>query len=771
MRTARRGSLRLACSLASLQILTLCAFALSCEAPPSPSLEVTARAGPDATSWRVEPTDLLEQPLAPTEMMWSAALVPPDAAEPVSLLGGWSLVESNGTRSFLWSSGPKSSFRIYADTADQLTLVIRARAFAHPDPHFERQRIIASLNGAPLGEFTLEATVGEYSLPLPAARVKRGWNHIDFEYGWTVAPADVVKGSTDRRKLAVAFEAVRIRRSRTTAEPVTIRSPDAAEGRAALAQRHAGDFSYLLRIPAAAHLEVGWIAASVGGAAQMRVEIETDEARDSLFAGAVARGGAEHTMNFDLAPWAGRFARVRLSLDDLPSDSLWLWTTLRVVSDPPAAVAAPPPTPTFRGINVVFVLLDASNRARFGPWGSDRATTPNLDALVPESLVFDAAHAHAPYTLASTASLFTSQLPTEHGIVDKSDRLGPDAVTLASAMRSGGYATAAFSGNLFVSRRFGMERGFEIFEELFRGKTDGSVAKATDFDAPVGRWLDGVADGARTGDRPFFLYLHLVQPHEPYNVAPPDLYRDLDPGYTGPVDGSVTSMYQLYEGRLSPDARDLAQLQRLYEGNVRFADAALGRLVERLRRDGLLERTLLIVAADHGEALGERGRFGHNYSVDESMTSIPLLVRLPADLRRTGRVPGNVGSIDLGPMILETAGLPVPASFRGRNPLRSRTGTAEDRVLYARSAKTSPQVALWIDEWKYVYDGGERRVTKMGNSDLVEADQSALRPVTLDFFEAARRSLEAAKQGRAESVGSLPDDERDALKALGYLQE
>jgi arylsulfatase A-like enzyme len=474
-------------------------------------------------------------------------------------------------------------------------------------------------------------------------------------------------------------------------------------------------------------------------------------------------------MDLDLAPWAGRFARLRFALDDLPPDSRWLWTTLQLVSDSPAMVATPPPT--LRGINVVFVVLDASNRARFGPWGSARATTPNLDSLVPESLVFDAAHAHASYTLASTASLFTSQFPTEHGIAGKRDRLGPDSPTLAAVMLDAGYATAAFSGNIFVARSFGMQRGFETFEELFRGKTGGVVAKASEFDAPVGRWLDGVGEGARTGERPFFLYLHFVQPHEPYDAAPPEFYRDLEPGYAGPIDGSVESMYQLYEGRLSPDAQDLAQLQRLYEGNLRFADAALGRLVERLRRDGLLDRTLLIVTSDHGEALGEGGLFGHNVSVDESMTSIPLLVRLPAELRRTGRVSENVGSIDLGAMILETAVLPVPASFRGRNPLRCRIGVVEDRVLYARSAQTAPQVALWIDEWKYVYDGGARRLGRMGNPDLVEADETALRPVTLDFLEAARRSLEAASQGRAESAGGLSADEREALKALGYLRE
>lgn len=756
MNPARRRSRRVARSLAPICGLVLGAFAVSCEAP-RPKLELTARAAPEATSWRVAPTDLLEQPFAPSEMTWSIALVPPDPAASASLLGGWSALESAGTRNFIWSSGPRSSLRVYADASDSLTLALRARAFAHPKADIGRQRIIASLNGERFAEFELDAAAADYALPLPPARVKPGWNQVEFEYGWTAVPADVVPDSTDRRALAVAFESVRLLRSQTPTEPVTIRSPRNADGQAALVQRTAGDFSYLLRVPPDAHLEVGWTAASGGGDARMRVEIDTDDGRTSLFSGPVARDGDEHSMTLDLTPWAGRFARLRFALDDVVSGSDWLWTKLRVASDAPApvATAAQAPAPTLRGINVVFVLFDASNRARFGPWGSDRATTPNLDALVSESLVFDAVHAHAPYTLASTASLFTSQLPPEHGIVEKRDRLGSEPATLASTLRDGGYATAAFSGNLFVARAFGMERGFDVFEELFRGKTGGVVAKATDYDAPVGQWLDSVADGARSGAHPFFLYLHFVQPHEPYDVASPDLYRDLVPGYAGPIDGSVKSMYQLYDGTLSPDARDLEQLQRLYEGNVRFADAALGRLVERLRRDGLLERTLLIVTADHGEALGEGGRFGHNTSVDESMTSIPLLVRLPAALRRTGRIAQNVGSIDLGPMILETAGLPVPASFKGRNPLRGNSGTAEDRVLYARSAGSSPQVALWIDEWKYVYDGGARHLTSIGEADRVETDRSAQMPVTLDFFEAARRSLEAAKAGHVESVGNL----------------
>jgi arylsulfatase len=686
-------------------------------------------------------------------------------------VGGWSEFESSGPLRFIWSSGPKSSLRLFVDTPDQLTLSIRARAFAHPDARFEKQRITVSLNGERLDEFAIDASIEHHVLPLPFDRVKRGWNEIDFAYAWTQAPADVVPGSVDERELAVAYEEVRVLRSRHATDAVTVRGAGASDAQPALLQRDAGDFSYLLRVPEDARLEVGWTAASGGGDAQLQIEIETDEGATTLFEGAVARDGAAHKLDLDLAPWSGRFARLRFALGDLPPRARWFWTKLALVAASPAVAVAPAPAPSLRGVNVVFVLLDASNRAHFGPWGSDRGTTPNLDALVPESLVFDAAHAHASYTLASTASLFTSLLPPQHGVVEKRDRLGPEPPTLASALRQAGYATAAFSANIFVARAFGMERGFETFEELFRGKTGGVVAAATDFDAPVAQWLDGVAAGARSGARPFFLYLHFVQPHEPYDIAPRDLYRDLDPAYRGPIDGSVASMYKVYDGQVTPNADDVAQLQRLYEGNIRFADAALGRLVERLRRDGLLERTLLIVTADHGEALGEGGRFGHNASVDESMTSIPLLVRLPAELRRTGRFTQNVGSIDLAPMILETAALPVPASFQGRNPLRTSPEPLDDRVIYARSAGAAPQVALWIDDWKYVYDGGTRRLSKMDAPDVVAADESAHRPVSLDFFEAARRSLEAGKQGRAESVGNLSSGERDALKALGYLRE
>lgn len=751
---------------------SLCVFALACN-PPAPKWEVTVRELPDAAQWHVAPADLLEQPLAPNEMTWSVALLPPDPNAPTALLGGWSSLEASGVRSFVWSSGPKSSLRIHANDSDPLALTIRARAFAHPKPEVGRQRIIASLNGAPIGELALDVKSDTYTLPLPPALTKPGWNQVEFAYAWTAVPAEVMPGSTDRRELAVAFEEVRLLRAGAPVTPVTIRDPGRADARPALLQPRAGDFSYLLRIPPAAHLDAAWVAAPAGGDARMRVEIETDDGRAELFAGPAARDGAEHALNLDLAPWAGRFARLRFTLDELGPGGEWFWTKLGIVSNPPlAAETTEPAPPTLRGLNVVFVLLDASNRSRFGPWGSDRATTPNLDALVPESLVFDAAHAHAPYTLASTASLFTSQLPPEHGIVEKTDRLGSDPPTLASTLRDAGYVTAAVTGNIFVARAFGMDRGFDTFEELFRGKDGGGiVARATDYEGPIGTWLDSVAEGARSGEHPFFLYVHFVQPHEPYNVAAPDLYHDLVQGYEGPIDGSVASMYKLYDGSLSPDARDLEQLQRLYEGNVRFADAALGRLVERLRRDGLLERTLLIVTADHGEALGEGGRFGHNTSVDESMTSIPLLVRLPAELRRVGRITQNVGSIDLGPLILETVGLPVPASFKGRNPLRTRPGSDEDRVLYARSSGSSPQVALWIDEWKYVHEAGARRLTRTGDADRIAADQSGQRPVTVDFFESARRSVEAARAHRVESVGNLSGAERDALRALGYLRE
>jgi arylsulfatase A-like enzyme len=733
-------------------------------ATPLQGIDAEPRPAPEWSAWTPEPRDLLAHPIEPLDVPWALAFEPMDPDGLSASTSGLSRPETGAQRPFVWSSAPQTLVRFRLPEGPRpLELVLRGRPFEFPGA--PPQRITVSMAGQEVGVLELAAGgMRDLRLRLPLGAQRRGLNTLGLAYARATAPADVLPGSSDPRPLGVAYEAIRIVQAGPTLEAVSL-GPDAA-----LRQTEPGAFSYVLRLPERAELGLAWVAPAAGESVGVRVELEHDAGAETLWQATVAPDGARGTRRLDLGRFGGRAVRLRFALDGLRADAPWLWTALAL--DAPRAEAPPPPAA--RGLNVVLVVLDASSRARFGAYGAPGDTTPHVDALAREGLVFEDAHSHAPYTLASTASLFTSRTPPEHGVVEKTDRLDGQLPTLAEHLRQSGYATACFSGNIFVARRFGMDRGFETFEELFRGRTGGRVALATDFDAPVGAWLHEAAARARDGSRPFFLYLHYVQPHEPYDAGPPEFYRGLDPGYQGRIDGSVDSMYAIYEGRYRLDADELERLRRLYEGNLRFADAAVGRLVERLRALDLLERTLVIVTSDHGEALGERGLFGHNTSVDESMTAIPLVVRLPGALARRGRVAWPVATIDLAPMILESVGIEPPAGFDGINPLRGleAADAGGARLLGARSTGPEPHLAFWLDGFKYVYDPWTGPVLTRGPDPDRGEDVRALHPVTADLFEAARRAWRAqATRVGAAAAAPLSHEEREALRALGYLAD
>jgi arylsulfatase len=417
-----------------------------------------------------------------------------------------------------------------------------------------------------------------------------------------------------------------------------------------------------------------------------------------------------------------------------------------------------------------LIVLDAAARGHLGVYGYPHGTTPHIDALERDSLVFDVAHSQAAYTLASTASLFTSLLPPRHGVVKKSHKLNPNLPTLALALSEAGFATAAFSANGFASPTFGMHSGFEHFETIGGGAGPSSISGPGEIELRFERWLDRLSADQEHPSRRFFAYLHFIQPHEPYDLAPAEFYRELDNEYEGPIDGSAESMRKIRKHEVVPSSEETERLVRLYDGNLRYVDAAVGRVVGDLRRRGLLEETMLIVTADHGEAIGERGFFGHNYSMQEEVTSIPLLIRLPRKAGRVGRVSAPAASIDVSPTALATLGVTVPPSFEGIDLLTPAI-PSPPRVIFSRSAHDRASTALWFEDFKYDYDPGRRGRTLRRGPDL-DASPNLLSsyPVTYAFLDRSRIALgsNTAHAARAERA-DVSDETRAALEALGYI--
>ncbi len=311
------------------------------------------------------------------------------------------------------------------------------------------------------------------------------------------------------------------------------------------------------------------------------------------------------------------------------------------------AVAAPAHGRT----NLLLVTVDTLRADRMGAYGNPRDTTPWFDALATEGALFERVYAQRGSTWPSLVSILASQQPVSHGVRHNGQALEGDPATLAHALGAQGYRCGAVLTN---ASDLGW-RGFDDLLAVMREPRDEVAAEE------ALSWLE------QFSDQPFFLWVHLVAPHDPYQPSPAHM-GFTDPDYRGPVDGSVasTTRLMLAPGPMASDDRD--QLLALYDGEVAWSDAQLGRLLQDLKGRGLLDHTLVAVSSDHGEELLDRQRYPfHNASIYEGTLRLPLALRLPGAVPAGVRYPELSASIDIAPTLLELLGAPIPASFQGRS--------------------------------------------------------------------------------------------------------
>jgi arylsulfatase A-like enzyme len=457
---------------------------------------------------------------------------------------------------------------------------------------------------------------------------------------------------------------------------------------------------------------------------------------------------------------------------------------------PPVAVPAVPthlealrPGRPRAPLHVVLVSIDTLRADRLGVYGHDRATSPRIDRLAAEGVVFERAYSHAPKTAPSHMSLMTGVHPDVHGVVNFTGRLdvqlNPRVPTLAEILRSAGYRTAAVTGGGNVDRDLGFGRGFESYEQ-----SDGDAA------AIFGRAIDRLdalaatrADGTRS---PFFLFVHTFQVHDPY--LPPAAYRALfaDPGYAGRIVGDAERLGALagsdwgarhrafWAGVDARSSADLRHLHDLYDACIRFTDDELGRLLDRIDALGLAAGTLVVVLSDHGEEFLEHGRFGHD-ALFEELLRVPLVARVPDSegrLRR-GRVREVVRLVDVLPTVLELVGLPAPGHVEGRTLVPLLKGDAEaPRFLFAQDREKGTD-ALVAGGWKLVAERWNEVLFDLARDPAEqrplagrEGLRESLRATLEEFAARALRWHALAPPGRA---GPLEAGTRQRLEALGYL--
>jgi arylsulfatase A-like enzyme len=427
--------------------------------------------------------------------------------------------------------------------------------------------------------------------------------------------------------------------------------------------------------------------------------------------------------------------------------------------------------------NVLFIVLDAGRADHFGAYGYARPTTPHIDRLAREGVVFERAFTPAVYTLGAMASVWTSQYPDRHHAdLSFAARLPADRLTLAELLGAQGIHTAGFVSNTIAGAFNGFDRGFSEFHEVWR---DQATSAADGVARTVPPWL------AAHADRRFFAYVHFREPHCPYDPPPP---FDTRFGPDGPIPreargacGPGTWVIDVNQGRraLAPAERD--HLVRLYDGNLAFADDVVGKIRAALETAGLLERTVVIVTADHGEGLFEHGWIGHNVELYEEAMHVPLVVRFPAGKGPPAgtRVSGLADLLDVAPTIADLFGaLGRGASdrqFHGASLLDALSGTEGEAAILSRTIWERPRYARRDAESKFIYD------TRTGAEELYDlvGDPGEKRNlVVADPLRAAwaREELHhwIASVARGAAAGTVAParmtrEQCENLKAMGYL--
>lgn len=431
------------------------------------------------------------------------------------------------------------------------------------------------------------------------------------------------------------------------------------------------------------------------------------------------------------------------------------------------SIASAPP---FARANVLLYVIDTL-RADALDWSSGPdGPSPNLARFAEHAIVFDRAVAQSSWTRPSIASVLTGLHPPSHGVLSLTDRLGPQARLLSETLRDAGYDTAAFVTNANVSPPFGFTRGFTTYRYLSEDpRSDSVYVPARVLHDTVLEWLD------TPRSQPFFLWVHASDPHAPYRPSQEFRGRFVPATPPSTLDAD-NPLRRLRHHTTAPSADDLQYVHALYNAEVAQLDAELGRFFAALGERRLLDDTIVILLADHGEEFYDHERFEHGNSLYQELVHVPLLVRLPSGA--SGRNTILAQHVDVVPTVLSLLGLPVPAGMRGRaliasdgQPASTQDGEAFSTTWFGRTALSS----LVVPPWKIIIPiRGDvaPQVFDLRADPAERHDLAPAHPVLIGYARQRMAELEAAGELiPREGPAALDAETRERLRQLGYVIE
>jgi len=407
-------------------------------------------------------------------------------------------------------------------------------------------------------------------------------------------------------------------------------------------------------------------------------------------------------------------------------------------------ILQPAPIPITRDgrLNVLLITLDTTRADRIGAYGYAKAKTPNLDVIARNGVRFANAYAQVPLTLPSHSSIMTGTYPLTHGVHNNGTYVLPaGAVTLAKVLKDHGLKTAAFVASFSVDSRFGLDKGFDVYDDNFQ---EGTPFKAINAERKAEQvlgvftpWFDKIKDDQ------FFCWLHFFDPHLPY--SPPSPYRE-------------------------------QFADRLYDGEICYMDFIIGQVMRKLLDRNLLGRTLIVVAGDHGEGFGEKGESGHGIFLYDNVLRVPLMFYSENHLPAQKVVESRVRLIDIMPTILDLMNIPKPDPVQGRSllPYIQRKEKADldsyiETVYPKENFGWAPLVGFISGVWKYIRAPHEELYDlKADPGEEKNAIAAAAKPAA-ELKTKLDDTLRAAVVPGVSAKQALTSEDQARLRSLGYV--
>lgn len=703
------------------------------------------------------------------------------------LLEGWGPPEAiaDGT-TVRWGQGPLSRLQFYAPTSTRLR--ISGRCWPHVYPGAPPQMITVRVNDEEVAtvEFVSDAAACEFSVP--ERNVRRGLNHVEFEYRYSGSPLTPETDPIEVRPLSVLWDELRIEPVLPTDRPYpppSDQTPEVAMGadghkRLRLPARSRVDFYFDLP-PGTEFSAAGIDSPETHSRSVPFLEIEDAESNIAV----VPLSDGSRPVRALLPIGGGGIVRLSISTPATLDARGHIEVIAPALLVPGKARPEAPPyrrkdrTPVVRPPNIVLFLVDTLRADRLGVYGCPNRTSPNIDAFASDAVVFRDAYAETSWTRPTVASLLTGLSIRSHGVHNLSKGIPASAVTLAESLRDLGYRTAGLTANPQVSDAFGFARGFDEYQLTDRHTLHEKVLG----------WIDTVAD-----DRPFFLFAHYIDPHVPY--SPNDAgYSTYAPGVDRAIGESAAvnqfnkemiRLQRMKYFRTAGDSIDvdrtprvpINQLRSLYDAEIFTLDERFGEFSSLLRDRGLFEDSLIIFVADHGEEFADHDGLSHGQTLYQEQLHVPLIIRFPGGLFGGAAVESVARQTDVAATILDLAGANARSGQEGRSLIEIIEQNTSDR-------RPRPEIAMlrWLNRdlisvrlgsMKWIHNMTRDRLRPSFELYDLSVDPAErtnlylLRSVIAGYLRSQLDHHEPDSPLHQPSSVTLSDEMKERLRALGY---